>query len=146
MIVWATTFSLLTLFLPKLHAFFRPEKESKNDIGKASDLSGRQRMNRRSNTIGVSDNQEDENRTPYQFGLDNDTECDMMSLNYMVNNSQHPFNDSKVKLNNISRKGRMQGVMMEVHEVYIEAYFSLFFFTLSLSCIFNFLLLFYNVC
>ncbi|KAI9257748.1 hypothetical protein EDC94DRAFT_174533 [Helicostylum pulchrum] len=113
MIVWATTFSLLTLFLPKLHAFFLPEKESKNNIGKESDLSGRQRMNKRNNAIGITE----ENRSSYPF--DNNSECDMMSLNYMVNNLSHPFNDSKVKLNNISRKGRMQGVMMELHEAQV---------------------------
>lgn len=121
MIVWATTFSLLTLFLPKLHAFFLPEKESTNSLGKASDLSGRQRTNKKNNAIGIatgnnSDEDEDDDRfSAPDFG--NFENGEMMSLNYIINNSQHPFNDSKVKLSNISTKGRMQGVMMEVHEV-----------------------------
>lgn len=134
MIVWATTFSLLTLFLPKLHAFFLPEEEESPEeiLRKASDLSGRQRLNnRRTNTIGVKslsspdgtisekynddDNDDDNNNIPPTFDFDN--QSDMMSLNYMVNNSQHPFNNSTVKLSNISGNGRMHGIMMEVHEV-----------------------------
>lgn len=128
MIVWATTFSLFTLFLPKLHAFFIPDdKESDDNVGKASDLSGRQRTNRRNNAIGIvlddspinenmchDDDDEDRFTPPI---LDYDNQSDMMSLNYMVNNSQHPLNNSQVKLSNISRNGRMQGVLMEVHEV-----------------------------
>ncbi|EPB88722.1 hypothetical protein HMPREF1544_04481 [Mucor circinelloides 1006PhL] len=116
MIVWATTFSLLTLFVPKLHAFFFPDKDdSSSHIGKASDLSGRQRN--RNNAIGIVDNKSASSDSPStRFEFDTNEDADLMSLNYMVNNSLHPLNDSKVKLNNISRKGRMQGIMMEVHE------------------------------
>lgn len=124
MIVWATTFSLLTLFVPKLHAFFLPDKEPTNTLGKASDLSGRQRANRKNNTIGIaisSADDEDDNQFSTPDFSDNG---ELMSLNYIINSSQHPFNESKVKLNNMSTKGRMQGVMMEVHEVKI---FLLFF-------------------
>lgn len=130
MIVWATTFSLLTLFLPKLHAFFLPEEESPEEaLRKASDLSGRQRLNRRTNTIGVKAlsspdgsilekySDEDDEQLPPIFDFDN--QSDMMSLNYMVNNSQHPFNNSTVKLSNISGNGRMHGIMMEVHEAQV---------------------------
>lgn len=118
MIVWATTFSLLTLFVPKLHAFFFPDKDdSSSHIGKASDLSGRQRN--RNNAIGIVDNKSTSSDLPStRFEFDTNEDADLMSLNYMVNNSLHPLNDSKVKLNNISRKGRMQGIMMEVHEVF----------------------------
>lgn len=130
MIVWATTFSLLTLFIPKLHAFFFPDKDdSTSHIGKASDLSGRQRN--RNNAIGIvdssgkstGDDSSDDYFTPsrFQFGnTNNSRDTDLMNLNFMANNSLHPLNDSKVKLNNISRKGRMHGIMMEVHEVYIQ--------------------------
>lgn len=121
MIVWATTFSLLTLFVPKLHAFFVPDKESTNNLGKASDISGRQR-NRGINTIGVSTgSDEDDDEDGDRFAPPNFSDNgELMSLNYIINNSQHPFNDSKVKLSNISTKGRIQGVMMEVHEVAIS--------------------------
>lgn len=117
MIVWATTFSLLTLFVPKLHAFFFPDKDdSSSHIGKASDLSGRQRN--RNNVIGIVDDKSASSDAPLaRFEFDTHQDADLMSLNYMVNNSMHPLNDSKVKLNNISRKGRMHGIMMEVHEV-----------------------------
>ncbi|KAI7872294.1 7 transmembrane sweet-taste receptor of 3 GCPR-domain-containing protein [Spinellus fusiger] len=43
MIVWSSTFSLLTLFVPKLYRFFFTPKSSTNVIGKASDLTGRYR-------------------------------------------------------------------------------------------------------
>lgn len=130
MIVWATTFSLLTLFIPKLHAFFFPDKDDPTShIGKASDLSGRQRN--RNNAIGIVDssdkstgeNSSDDYFTPSRIEFDNinnNKDTDLMSLNYMVNNSLHPLNDSQVKLNNISTKGRMHSIMMEVHEVYIQ--------------------------
>jgi hypothetical protein len=125
MIVWATTFSLLTLFLPKLHAFFIPEKaDSHEDIlGKGSDLSGRQRMSCRHNAVGIiadspttDDDDEDRFIPPPQFEF-TDNQSNLMNLNNMINNSQHTFNNSRVKLSNLSRKGRMQGVLMEVHEV-----------------------------
>jgi hypothetical protein len=128
MIVWATTFSLLTLFVPKLHAFFAPEKEILTIGGKASDLTGRYQPQRRNNTIGIYDeNNPDHHQDPNSDNQDfvaspidydhmnNDT--DLMSLNYIVNNSQHPLNDSKVRLNNLSRKGKLHGMLMEVHEV-----------------------------
>jgi hypothetical protein len=130
MIVWATTFSLLTLFIPKLHAFFFPDKDdSTSHIGKASDLSGKQGNinnsigNVDSNNESTSDNSGDDHFTPsrFEFGnTNNNKDTDLMSLNYMVNNSLHPLNDSQVKLNNISTKGRMHSIMMEVHEVYIQ--------------------------
>lgn len=133
MIVWATTFSLLTLFLPKLHAFFLPEKvEDHHLVAKASDLSGRHRVTiaatrRRNNIIGI---EAEEQESPVNDGEGSpafhfdDNQSDLMDLNYMVNNSNHPYNNSRVKLSNISRKGRMQGVMMEVHEVILVALYN----------------------
>ena len=122
MIVWATTFSLLTLFLPKLHAFFFPDKDdTPENIRKASDLSGRQKIIQRKNAIGIApDSPEHETCDELQFTppiFDYDNQSDMMDLNYIVNDTQHPLHNSQVKLNNISRKGRAQGVIMEVHEV-----------------------------
>lgn len=119
MIVWATTFSLLTLFLPKLHAFFVPEKEILTIGGKGSDLTGRHAPQRRNNTIGIYDENNQQDfvvASPIDYDTMND-DSDLMSLNYMVNNSQHPLNDSKVKMNNLSRKGKLHGMLMEVHEV-----------------------------
>ncbi|KAI9486341.1 MAG: periplasmic binding protein-like I [Benjaminiella poitrasii] len=125
MIVWATTFSLLTLFIPKLHAFFSPEKDSGSYSGKASDISGRQRA-KRNNAIGIVDNNgSDETacgdtrnylaHSNFDFNnLNYDT--DLMSLNNMVHNSKYVVNDSKVRLNKIGQKGRMHGMLVEVHE------------------------------
>lgn len=41
-VVWATTFSMLILFLPKMHAFFFGKQKS-SGAGKHSDLTGRVR-------------------------------------------------------------------------------------------------------
>ncbi|KAI8640133.1 hypothetical protein BD408DRAFT_445423 [Parasitella parasitica] len=119
MIVWATTFSLLTLFLPKLHSFFLPEKDdAAAQFGKASDLSGRQRH--RNNAVGSPKSTTNNDSYHDQFvssRLDDDSiSTYLMNLNRMVDNPLEPADDSKVKMNNISPKGRMNGIVMEVHE------------------------------
>lgn len=92
MIVWATTFSLLTLFLPKLITFFTPAKDASNHL---PELTG---GGKKTNIVDDSIEEND----------------DLMSLNEMVYSA---FNESKVKLNSISFKGKMNGAFMEVHEV-----------------------------
>ncbi|CEP13767.1 hypothetical protein [Parasitella parasitica] len=122
MIVWATTFSLLTLFLPKLHAFFFPEKDDAvAQLGKASDLSGRQ-QHKRSNAVGNSTKSTTNNGSNHDQSmpsrLDDDTiSTYLTNLNRMVDNPMDfEADDAKVKLSNMSTKGRMNGIVMEVHE------------------------------
>ncbi|KAI8989373.1 hypothetical protein BDB01DRAFT_537810 [Pilobolus umbonatus] len=111
LIVWATTFSLLALFLPKLHEFFFPARRSVNNVGKASDLSGRQRMHH-SNILSKSDKIKADFIPPR---IDNYDMPDLISLNNMVHGFDNPIH-SKSKMSNVTRKGCMQGVLMEVHE------------------------------
>lgn len=133
MLVWATTFSLLTLFVPKLHAFFAPEKKLFTIGGKGADQSGKHLPSqRRHNTIGVSDesdhdSNENARNTDQGFvtssSLEYDYDKDLMSLDYIMNHPQHPLNESKVKINNLSRKGKLHGMLMEVHEVRKSSFF-----------------------
>ncbi|KAI8376579.1 uncharacterized protein BYT42DRAFT_534211 [Radiomyces spectabilis] len=94
MIVWATTFSLLALFVPKLHQFFFPSDSNKAS-GKASDLSGR----RRSDHINKMDSQ-----------AQKETYGELISLNRMLS-SPNPLG------NNVHpHQAEAQGVMLEAHE------------------------------
>ncbi|KAI9272943.1 hypothetical protein BDA99DRAFT_432499, partial [Phascolomyces articulosus] len=70
-VVWAVTFSMLVLFLPKLHTFFFKKGENKKP-GKRPDISGRVRPN---NTVSVGD------------GGDTDTKSrELMSINRLLAN------------------------------------------------------------
>lgn len=125
MIVWATTFSLLALFIPKLHAFFSPKANSGKSHGNTSNLSQKKRsvcdmVNAQSSNDNV--NNGDATYLPTEFGCMQRSDSEysgLKSLNYMINNMSH-YGDStpsKVKLNSLNKKGRIEGAMMEVHEV-----------------------------
>lgn len=123
MIVWATTFSLLALFIPKLHAFFSPKMNNGRNHDKATDLSRKKRsVCGMDNLQSSQDNHGDATYLPPEFhGIQrSDSEYSgLKSLNYMISNMSH-YGDStpsKVKLNSLNKKGHMEGVLMEVHEV-----------------------------
>ncbi|KAI8979829.1 hypothetical protein BDF20DRAFT_871929 [Mycotypha africana] len=128
MIVWATTFSLLVLFVPKLHIFFSNSKKDRLDTrfnnGKHSDLTGREKYREyNENVTQAKQTALTENNSQVTISDDGNIDhlCkkndNPMSLNYMANNSIQPLSDSTVLLKNISRTGQMHGFLLDVHEM-----------------------------
>ncbi|KAL4206055.1 periplasmic binding protein-like I [Rhizopus microsporus] len=135
MIVWATTFSLLALFIPKLHAFFSPKMNNGRNHDKATDLSRKKRsVCGMDNLQSSQDNHGDATYLPPEFhGIQrSDSEYSgLKSLNYMISNMSH-YGDStpsKVKLNSLNKKGHMEGVLMEVHEVEVPVQYAFRYFS-----------------
>ncbi|KAI8145338.1 periplasmic binding protein-like I [Fennellomyces sp. T-0311] len=107
-IVWAITFSMLVLFLPKLHTFFF--RKGRNDqAGKRSDISGRRRDNN-TNSIGETTTKNRE----------------LMSINRLLANpnaidpaiamAQNHGNDTETGSNTKTVKNTAPTTIFEAHE------------------------------
>ncbi|KAF7729897.1 hypothetical protein EC973_003631 [Apophysomyces ossiformis] len=107
MIVWASTFSMLVLFIPKLHRFFF-KKASNHNSGKASDLSGR----KRSHSLHELSNHSRKENQPQQQSHE-----ELMSLGQMVSTGNPLGRTGNGNQNQNNPVGTSQGVLLEAHEV-----------------------------